>query len=627
FPADEGVPESLQAWLPWGPGLSELSRGFRVFTVVARLADHATWGEVEADLRAIASAVSRESIEYARTGYDLKAVPLTDGLVAPVRTTLGVLLGVVGIVFLVACANVANLMLARSTERTEELSLRLALGASRFRLWRQLLTESAMLGAAGGLAGLWFASMGIGLLHWLGPEGLPRLRDAVVDTRTLIAATTAAVVAALIFGSVAAAQALAGASGAVLHEQARGASRRSGTARRLLVVTQLALSVVLLSGAGLLVRTFFALNAVDLGFDPVGVVSLRLSLPDVRYPYSSHGRDIAEFYRQLDERLAQLPGVGAVGATVNPPLSELPLRPRPYAYRTAGGEVDWGRVVAEYRTVTPGWFRAMDVGLVAGRFLDERDRWDRPFAVVVDTTLAARAWPGLDPIGQAVRVELFREAVFAPHWGEVVGVIEPLRLNGLVKDEREQIYIAHAQSPQRTMYPAIRTNGDPLAVLPGVAAAVAALEPDLPFFDVRLATGYVTLAMAQVRFALVSLGVFAAMAVFLAAAGVYAAMAFAVGQRRREIGIRLAVGAAPVAIFRSIVGQGLALTATGIVTGLLGALALTQLLVGLLHGVSPTDPATLAAVAVLLGAIALAACWLPAHRAARIDPSETLRAE
>jgi predicted permease len=627
FPADLDVPETMQAWLPWGGDLTELPRGFRVLTVVARLADEASWIDVGGELSALAAGIAGESVEYAPSGYELHVRPLGEALVEVVRPTLLVISGVVLVLLFVACANVANLMLSQSLERARELSIRLALGAGRTRLWRQLLTESALLGVAGGVAGLWLAGAAIDLLHALGPEGLPRLHDVTVDGATLAAGALSAILAALTFGSIAAAHALAGAGARALHQTTRGASARMGAARPLLVVAQLSLSLMLLAGAGLLIRTFLTLSAVDLGFDPAGVVSVRLSLPDVRYPYDTGGPRIAELYRQLDERVSQLPGVRAAGATLNPPLSDRPLRPRPYTHRGEGREIDWGALVADYRTVTPGWFTAAGVRLVAGRFLDDRDRWDRPIAVVVDSTLARKAWPDANPIGQAVRVELFREGIFAPHWAEVVGVVEPVRLNGLVAAEREQVYIAHHQAPQRTMYLAVRTAGDPLAVVPGVQEAVSALEPGLPVMDVRLATGYVAAAMATTRFALASLSLFAAVALTLAAAGLYAALSWAVAQRRREIGIRLALGAAPPAIRRMLIGEGLSLTAAGVLAGSIGAFVVTRSIAGLLHGVSPTDPVTFAAVAALLSAVGLVACWLPARRAAMVDPSETLRAE
>jgi putative ABC transport system permease protein len=257
--------------------------------------------------------------------------------------------------------------------------------------------------------------------------------------------------------------------------------------------------------------------------------------------------------------------------------------------------------------------------------LDENDRWDRPIAVVVDTTLARKAWPGRDAVGQPVCVQLFRNGVFGPHWGEVVGVVEPVRLTSLRVIEREQIYIAHHQSPQRTMYPALKVAGDPLAVVPLVQQAVGNLEKDLPVFDVRLAAGHVSDAMAHTRAATIGLTIFSGTALLLAAAGLYAAMAFSVARRRREIGIRIAIGASPRAVLGMVVRQGLTLTGIGVAMGLGGAVALSRALAGLLFGVTATDPATFASVAAGLAAVAAGACWLPARRAARVDPVETLR--
>jgi hypothetical protein len=320
-----------------------------------------------------------------------------------------------------------------------------------------------------------------------------------------------------------------------------------------------------------------------------------------------------------------LPGVRAVGATLSPPLSEAIMRSRPYAYRHADGEVEWGEVAADYRTVTPGWFAAVGARLVSGRLLDQNDRWDRPIAVVVDTTLAQKAWPGRNAVGQAVRVELFREGLFTPHWGEVVGVIESIRLTSLTRPGREQVFIAHHQSPQRTMYPAVRSAGDPLGLLPAIRETVRALEPGVPVFDVRLATDYVADATAQTRFALIGTGIFASAAVMLAMCGVFAALAATVGQRRREYGIRLALGASPGAVFRATMGYGLKLALLGVGAGLLGAAAVTHLIESLLFDVSANDATTFFAVATLLTFVAALACGLPAVRAARVDPCETLR--
>ena len=625
FPPEDGIPESIQAWLPWGTPLDRHARTFRVFTLLARLGPGVTDVERDTDLTTVASSIEREDVEYSRSGFTLRAESLPRALVAPVRPALLIVFGVVGLVLVIACANAATLLLIRSMQRSPEFTVRLALGAGHGRLRRQLLTEHALIGILAAGTGLWLAEGGLALLRYLDPNGIPRLRDVAFETPAVLLAALASVAGAMAIGTAASRYAVRSAPRA--HDLTRGGTGRSRGALRLFVVTQFALAVVLLAAAGLLVRTMVKLNAVELGFNPAGVVSMRLSLPDVRYPYRSAGPDIAAFYRQLDERLLEIPSVRAAGSTLSPPLAEHPMRARAYSYRTRDGEVEWGAIAADYRTVTPGWFDAVSARLVAGRVFDSRDRLDRPLAVVVDTTLAARAWPGDTAIGKAIRVEAFRNAVFAPVWGEVVGVISPIRQTSLVTEEREQLYLAHQQSPQRTMYPFIAADGDPLAIVEQVQAIVRALEPGLPVFDVRLAAGYVARATAVTRFAMIAMGIFAAVAIVLAGAGVFAAMSASVTARRREIAVRLALGASPSRVFREVMGQGLAVALIGIGSGALGALALTRLIANLLFGVRPGDMPTLAVVAMLAAVCAAIACWLPASRASAVEPSETLRAE
>jgi putative ABC transport system permease protein len=625
FPPPDGIPESIQAWLPWGTPLDRHARTFRVFTLVARLRPGVTDSERDTDLVSVAASIAEEDVEYARSGFLLSAESLPRSLVAPVRPALLIVLGVVGLVLAIACANAATLLLIRSMQRAPEFAVRLALGAGPSGLWRQLLTEHALIGLVAGGSGLWLAEGGLAVLRYLDPSGIPRLREVGFDSPTILLTMVASVAGAMLIGTAASRYAVR--SAPRVHHLARGATARSRGALRLFVVTQFALAVVLLACAGLLVRTMVKLNAVELGFNPASVVSMRLSLPDVRYPYRTAGPDIAEFYRQLDERLLELSSVRAAGSTLSPPLAEHPMRPRVYSYRTRDGEMEWGAVAADCRTVTPGWFDAVGARLLAGRVFDSRDRLDRPLAVIVDTTLAARAWPGETALGKAIRVEVFRNATFAPMWGEVVGVISPVRQTSLVTAEREQVYLAHGQSPQRTMYPFIRTNGDPLAIVEQVKAIVEALEPGLPVFDVRLATGYVARATAVTRFAMTALGIFAAVAIVLAGAGVYAAMSASVTERRREIAVRLALGASSSRVFREVMRQGLGVALTGIGLGVLGAIALTRLISNLLFGVRPGDVPTVAAVAVLAGACAVIACWRPASRASAVEPWETLRAE
>jgi predicted permease len=622
FPLQDGVPASIQAWLPWGAALRTMPRTFRVFTAVGQVTS-SPGGGLDGDLRAVAAAIASESSDYAQSGFELSAQPLGDALVATVRRTLLVLLAVVTLVCLIACANVASLLLTRASERSTEFALRLALGADRHRIWRAILTESALIGAGGAMVGLAFAHQGTALLRQLNPAGIPRVQEIAVDAATLAATTVVAMVAALFFGSVAARYAMSVAP--LVHQTRRGSSAQTSRIQRWLVIAQVALSVVLLIGAGLVVRSVRMLNDVGLGFAPDHVLTVRVSLPDVRYPYATDGSAIAEFYRRLDEALLNIPGVRAAGATLSPPLASSPLRPRPYAYRTPGGDIEWGAVAANYRTVTPGWFQASGVRPVSGRLLDDRDRWDRPLAVVVDSTLARRAWPARDAVGQAIRVELFKNGVFSPQWGEVVGVIEPVRLNSLVEPEREQLYLAHHQAPQRTMFPTILTSGDPLLVVPRVQSAVHELEAGLPVFDVLPAASYVRNATARTRFAMIALGSFAVTAALLAAAGIFAALAASVTRRAREIGIRLALGSSPAAVFRWTLAEGLAPVGAGVGMGVAAATVVTRFVSSLLFGVAPTDSLTMICVIALVIVIALLACSLPAARAAQIDPCNSLR--
>jgi putative ABC transport system permease protein len=542
-----------------------------------------------------------------------------------VRPALLIILGVIVMVLVIACANVATLLLIRSMQRSMEFAVRQALGAGRVRLWRQLLIEHLLLGLLGAAVGLWLADSGLVLLRHLDPTGIPRVQDAAVEAPVVVLTAVAAIAAALVIGAAASRYALQ--SGPSPRHSARGGSGQSRSALRLFVAAQFSLAVILLAGAGLLLRSLLKLNAVELGFTPAGVVSMRLSLPDVRYPYETAGHAIAEFYRQLDEQLVQVPSVRAAGATLSPPLAEHPMRARAYSYQAPDGEVEWGKLAADYRTVTPGWFDAIGASLVAGRLFDSRDRLDRPLAVVVDTTLAARAWPGGTPLGKAIRVEVFRDGVFAPQWGEVVGVISPLRQTSLVVEEREQVYLPHQQSPQRTMYVFIRTDGNPQAIVDQAQAIVRTLEPGLPVFDVRLASDYVAGAMAVNRFAMISLVIFAAVAVVLAGAGMFAAMSASVNQRRREIAVRLALGASPSVVFREVMGQGLMIGLAGIGSGALGAIALTRLLSSLLVGVHHADVPTLLGVTMLAAGCAAIASWLPAARASEVEPCETFRTE
>jgi putative ABC transport system permease protein len=627
FNREDGVPEDVGAFLPWGGGYAEMARAFRIFTTVGRLRPDASFAQAGEELRAIGERVRGESAEYASSGFGFRVEPLEEGVVAHVRPALLLLAGVVAFVLLIACANVANLSLARALDAERELALRQALGASRWRLVRGILTESTLLGVLGAAVGLWLAARALDLLRILAPGTLPRLDEVALGGRALWAAAAAALLASLVAGAIGASRALATAGRTSLRPATRDGSVPASPLRGLLVVSQVALSLVLLVGASLLLKSFARLAAVNPGFDPRSLLTLRLSLPDVHYSYRKQGPKIADFYRRLDERIASLPGIEQVGATLNPPLSGLPLRERPYAWRAPAGEVEWGRAEARYTTVTPGWFRAAKLRLVSGRFLDARDHWDAPLSAVVDVALARRAWPGTDAIGQDLEVEVFRQGEFRRAWATVVGVVDTVHLGRLEAAGAEQIWLAHAQAPQRTMYVTVRSTLEQTALVSAVQAEVASLEKDLPVFDVRLASEHVARATSVARFASWALAAFAVLAALVATGGVYAVIAYIVSRRRHEIGVRLALGATPAAIRGLVVGQGLALIVPGLVAGLLGAAVLARFLSSLLFGVTPRDPATFLAVPALLAAVAVLACLLPARRAARLDPTEALRTE
>ncbi len=628
FPPDEGVPEKLAAWLPWGGNAyREMSRGFRVFTTVARLAPGVSIDSAAADLRRVAEGVRSQSNEYAASGFGFRVESLAEGAVAHVRTVLLVLAVVVAFVLLVACANITNLSLAQAAELGPDFAVRAALGASRRRLWRQILTGSIILGSVGAAIGLGLAGAALEFLKSIEPGRLPRIEEIDLDRRAVAMAATASFLAALISGGIAAARSIGLTIPSSLHLEVRGATRPRSFLRGPLVVSQIAVSLVLLVGAGLILRSAVHLAQVDPGFDPRNVLTLRLSLPDVDYSYREQGAKIADFYRRLDASIGSLPGVEQVGATLNPPLSGLPIRTRPFTFRSAAGEGEWGSMVARYSTVTPGWFKAARVRLTAGRFLEPADDRNHPLAVVVNTTLARRAWPGDAAIGQPIRVEVFRDGTFGPAWGEVVGVVEPVKMSGLEIEDGDQLYLAHAQAPQRTMFLTVRTSVPPLSLVSSVQARVESIEKDLPVFDVRLAEEHVAHAMALTRFALWTLAAFAGLAAALASAGVYSVMSFMVGQKRREFGIRLALGATPRTIRGQVLQQGAGLICVGVALGLLGALALSRGLSSLLFGVTSNDPATFLVVAALLSAAGLLACSIPARRAASVDPIEVLRNE
>jgi putative ABC transport system permease protein len=556
---------------------------------------------------------------------DRSAVPLRDLVLGNVRQALLILLGAVGFILLIACANVANLLLARSDERRREIAIRTALGAARGRLVAQLLTESAVLAVLGAAVGVALAYGGTRLLVALDPTGVPRVDEVGLDLGVLAFTAGLALVTGLLFGLAPALQLSRPELTETLKEGGRtgSAGRRRQHFRRGLAVVETAFSVVLAVGAMLLVRSLIELQRVDLGFDSRNVLTARVALPQATYP---RAEDVVTFYDRLLERVGQIPGVRIAGATRILPLT--------------GTIGDWSitiegrpRVVSEnpngdWQVVTPGYFEAMGVGLVRGRFLARSDRSDAPLTAVVNETMAARYWLGEDAIGKRFHLGTLNQP-----WVTIVGIVRSVRHNAVVESPRAEMYLAHTQFPvaggsvQRGMTLVIRTASNPLSIAGRVRQAVRSLDRDVPTAEIRTMEQVTADALSQPRFTTLLLGLFAALALTLAAVGIYGLISLLVTQRTHEIGIRMALGARRSSILRMVLGQGMALAALGVVIGLAGALLLTRLLASLVYGVGTFDPLTFALVPALLGGVTLLACLTPALRAAAVDPAEALRRE
>jgi putative ABC transport system permease protein len=616
MPADAGMPTDIDAWAPLRLDLSEGARDQQFLRVIARLRAGVTLEQAQAELDAVA-ARQREQFQFHRNmGMHVLVVPMHRDVVGHVRPALLALVAAVAFVLLIACANVANLLLARATLRRREMAVRAALGAGRWRIARQVLTEGLLLSLLGGVAGLALARAGLSALLALRPPDLPRVAEIGIDGRVLAFTVGATALAALLFGLAPALSTSLGRAGDALKERAgTGGGLRL---RSSLVVVEVALSLLLLVGAGLMLKSFWQLVQVRPGFDPEGVLTYKLSLPFAEYGQA--GERIG-FFQQLEQRVAGLPGVEAVGA-----VFPLPLAGRfwtgPYG-RVEDPPEEWSKNEASFRVITPGYFRAMGIRQVAGRPFEPADVADRREVAVVDVRMANRLWPGRSPVGERLGIDLFGNALRL----EVVGVVESVRHDDLTAEDRETVYLPQHLFPWVPMTVAVRSAGSPAALVGPVRAEVRRLDDGLPVYAVAPMAEYVASARAASRFTLVLIAVFAGAALLLAAVGLFGVISYSVRQRRREIGIRIALGAQRSSILRLIVGRGLLLILLGLALGLAAAPALSRMLSGLLFEVEPSDPGTFAAVATLLVAVAVAASYLPARRATEVDPTESLRPE
>ena len=597
-----------------------LPRNLTFFTVFGRLAPAATFAQAQAEMDLIAEQFRSEFKEHAASNLRIRAVPLHYDVVKHARPALLVLLGAVGMVLLVACANVANLLLVRGTTRRAEFALRSALGAGRSALVRQVLAESLLLALAGGALGLGITLAALAVLRRLHPANLPRLADVELDPTVLAFTVVTCAVTALVFGLVPALRA----AGVDPQEHLRAGGRGGSVgdrrrARSLLIVAEVALSVVLLVGAGLLVRSFLAMQRVDPGYDGSDVLTFELSMPFGKYPGGPARR---AFFRDLRDRLEALPGVTGVGLVSQLPLTGSgPLSPFAYDEETAR---NFESVTADGRNVSPEYFEAMDARLLAGRTFTYSDSAGTPPVIIVDETLAKLAWPGESPVGKQLQLAPTGE----PNaFSEVVGVVEHMRQHDLTRDILHQIYYPIGQGTPTVMTFVVETSLDPVSLVAPVRRTVEAMDPDLPVNRLAPMSAYLSEGMAQARFSLVLMSVLGAVALLLTAVGVFGVISYSVSQRTREFGIRLALGEDPGRTRRGVVAGGMRLVLVAIAIGLAGSLALTRLIAGLLYEVRPADPLTFLAIALLLAAVALLACYLPARRATRVDPALALRSE
>jgi putative ABC transport system permease protein len=616
--------KTVDVWVPLPFTAEARTPGGRSLQVVGRLKQGVTFEHAQQDMTRVGADLTAMFPAF-NTGWTVRVVPIREELTGKVRPALLVLAGAVAFVLLIACANVANLLLARATARQRELAVRAALGAGRGRLVRQLLAESLLLSAAGGACGLALGWWSIAFLRNVAAERLPiqRLEMVAIDGPVLAFTAAAALVSGICFGII---PALTGA-GANLHESLReggrtGSGARGNRTRAAFVVLEVALALVLLVGAGLLVRSFVRLLDVDPGFDPSHTLTMRVSLPRARY--GGEGQQ-AQFFDRFFREIDALPGVKAAGAVSWLPMAglgaatsmEIVGQPKP----PRGQEP-----VTDVRVMTHRYLEAMGVPLLKGRLFNETDAADTTGRIVINETMARKHWPGEDPIGKRVRINWGSPAVE----DEIIGVVGDVKHYGLdtpASAVRPMIYWPYARYPYGTMTVAIKTAGDPTSLVNTLGGVLRRLDPDLALAGVRTMEDVVSSSVAERRLTMLLLTILAGAALVLAAVGIYGVIAYSVTQRTQEIGIRMALGAQRADVLRMVVRQALLMVAAGIAAGAAGALLLTRLMEGLLFDVTPTDPVTFALVSTVLIGVAVVASGVPGLRATRVDPVIALRAE
>jgi putative ABC transport system permease protein len=634
LPEDFSVPQFAQIWQAARIDTANLNWGSYYLRPIARLKPDVRPEQAFAEVSSVFAQLRQDHPQGAITDprYYIRVLPLHDDLVGAVKKALWILVGAVGLVLLIACANVSSLLLARAAGRRKEIAVRAALGAGRGRLVRQLMTESALIALLGGTVGVTLAAWGVELIAKTNLISVPRLGQISLNVTALLFTMGVSLVAAILFGLAPAAQVSRLDLNHALREEGRGVVVSAGGARiqRALVVSEVALAVMLVIAAGLLLRSFDRLLRIDPGFNVKNLLSVNIDLPASRYQDNPR---VTAFYDSLLERVRALPGVVSAAATSGAPLTGwygdtiFQIEGRP----DNNGVVDqsippdrnaYGHFY--FWQVTPDYFKTMGIALRQGRALQPSDDANAPPVVVINETMARSFWPNESPLGK--RIRLFGATLNEP-LTEIVGVVRDVALHQLNEETQPEAYYSQAQGPARTMSLVVRTATDPLALASAVRREAHALDSAAPVFDVRAAEQTLGQTVAQPRFNLILLGLFALVALSLAAVGIYGVLANAVRQRTHEMGVRLALGARPGAVFRLVIRQGMGLAGVGIGIGLSGAFALTRYLESLLYEVKPADPLTFGGVVLLLLGVALLACWIPARRATKVDPIVALRCE
>jgi putative ABC transport system permease protein len=633
-------PSRVEMWVPVGQLSGEASwqqRGNHPGLYgVGRLKPGVSFAQAKADMDKIGAALEKQyNDSNAGNGVGLR--PLIEIFVGDIRRALWVLFAAVAFVLLIACANIANLLLARAQSRQKEMAIRSAMGAGRWRIARQLLTESVLLALIGGSLGLVIAQWGIKFILYISPDAIPRAKEIALDWRVLVFTIGISFVTGILFGLVPALQAGVVDVHETLKETGRGTSGKHWL-RSSLVVVEVATTLVLLIGAGLMIRSFYRLQKVNPGFAYEQLTSFTVSLPEKKYKTPEQ---LDQFYRRLLENLRSLPGVEATAAASGLPLGNngwqtsfvIDGRPRPPRDQTP---------LMEACLVTPEYFRAMSIPLKSGRYFDGHD--DRSWlagkdlsklnemerdnaalnSIIIDEEFARRYWPNEAAVGK--RIAMGSEE--HPNYLTVMGVVGRVKMDGLSQDSnRVQGYFPFAQIPNSDMTIVLKASGDPNQLVAAARQQVKGIDPDQPIHSVRTMDEIRAESVAPERLNLTLLSIFAGIALVLAVVGIYGVMSYSVTQRTHEIGIRMAIGAQPRDVFRMVIGQGMMLALIGVGIGLIGAFGLTRLMTTMLFGVEPTDPATFAAISVLLTGVALVACYIPGRRATKVDPMISLRYE